>query len=72
VTTHLEDTPFPDVQLAQAQELAAVLAGESHPVVLVGDFNSPAPQGDTFKFFKSHGYLDGWTEGRDGRSRERG
>jgi len=31
-------------------------------VVLVGDFNSPAPKGDTFKFFTSHDYLDGWTE----------
>ena len=61
-TTHLEDTPFPDVQLAQAQELAAALATEQRTVVLVGDFNSPAPGGDTYKFLKSQDYVDAWQE----------
>lgn len=60
VSTHLEDTPFPEVQLAQAKELADALGSETRTVVLVGDFNSPAPQGDTFKFLMSHGYADGW------------
>jgi hypothetical protein len=60
-TTHLEDTPFPDVQLAQAQELAAVLAEETKPVVLVGDFNSPAPMGGACPFLASQGFLDTWT-----------
>ncbi len=60
-TTHLEDSPFEDVQLLQAQELAASLAGESKPVVLVGDFNSPAPAGGTYAFLGSQGYVDLWT-----------
>jgi endonuclease/exonuclease/phosphatase family metal-dependent hydrolase len=58
---HLEDTPFLPVQLAQAQELAAVLSGKPHPVILVGDFNSPAPSGDTCQFLASQGYADVWT-----------
>jgi endonuclease/exonuclease/phosphatase family metal-dependent hydrolase len=61
VTTHLEDTPFPDVQLAQAQELAATLSSESRKVVLVGDFNSPAPTGAAYGYLTSQGYLDAWT-----------
>ncbi|RPH48314.1 MAG: hypothetical protein EHM91_04495 [Planctomycetota bacterium] len=60
-TAHLEDTPFLPIQLAQAQELAAVLTGKASPVILVGDFNSPAPAGDTCRFFASQGYLDVWT-----------
>ncbi len=59
-STHLEDTPFPEVQMAQAQELAAALSGETQPVVLVGDFNSPAPDGDTTAFLASQGYADAW------------
>ena len=58
---HLEDTPFLSVQLAQAQELAAILSGRSSPVILVGDFNSPATSGDTYQFLLSQGYGDVWT-----------
>jgi len=65
VTTHLEDTPFPEVQDAQVRELAAALGAEKHSVVLVGDFNSPAPEGDTYKFLMSQGFLDAWS-GRSG------
>ena len=61
VTTHLEDTPFPDVQLAQARELAAFLASETKPVILVGDFNSPAPTGGVCPYLASQGFLDTWT-----------
>ncbi len=42
VDTHLETQDFPSVQEAEAQELVAMLAGETLPVVLVGDFNSAA------------------------------
>lgn len=63
-TTHLEDTPFPDVQLAQARELAAALGAETKPVVLVGDFNSPAPDGGAYPFLTSQGFLDTWTRNR--------
>jgi endonuclease/exonuclease/phosphatase family metal-dependent hydrolase len=63
---HLEDTPFDDVQLAQAQELAAVLAGGTKHVVLVGDFNSPAPTGATYGYLGAQGYLDAWLRERRG------
>lgn len=58
--THLEDTPFLPVQLAQAQELAAMLSASPLPVILVGDFNSPAPDGETYQFLVSQGYADAW------------
>ncbi len=60
VGTHLEDTPFPDVQLAQAQELAAALALETGTVILVGDLNSPAPGGGAYPFLASQGFDDAW------------
>jgi endonuclease/exonuclease/phosphatase family metal-dependent hydrolase len=59
-TTHLEDTPFPEIQRAQAQELMAALASETRPVILVGDFNSPAPDNDTYKSLMAQGYGDAW------------
>ncbi|MBI3858535.1 MAG: endonuclease/exonuclease/phosphatase family protein [Planctomycetes bacterium] len=61
VTTHLEDAPFLDVQAAQVRELGALLAGETLPVLLAGDFNSAAPDGDAPLFLASQGYLDTWT-----------
>jgi endonuclease/exonuclease/phosphatase family metal-dependent hydrolase len=61
VTTHLEDAPFLDVQAAQVRELAAALASETKPVVLLGDFNSPAPSGDAPAYLASQGYADLWT-----------
>jgi hypothetical protein len=61
VTTHLEDEPFLPVQLAQAEELAAMLASETKPVILVGDFNSPAPGGDTCLLLGASGFVDAWS-----------
>jgi len=60
-STHLEDSPFTDVQRAQAQELTAALASELKPVILVGDFNSAAPSGETVAFLGSQGYVDAWS-----------
>ena len=60
VNTHLEDLPFEELQLAQAAELAGALASETRSVVLVGDFNSPAPSGATCGFLASEGYVDAW------------
>jgi endonuclease/exonuclease/phosphatase family metal-dependent hydrolase len=59
-TTHLEDTPFPDIQRAQAQELVAALATATTPVILVGDFNSPAPDNPTYQYLVSQGFGDAW------------
>ncbi len=68
VSTHLE--PAPDeaglrVQLAQTEELLASLRRESLPVVLVGDFNTPANLGlmgaPTYRELLLAGYVDVWT-----------
>lgn len=60
VNTHLE--PFlPDVQMAQAKELLAAIADETLPTIMVGDFNTQAPTGDTYAYIVSEGFLDVWT-----------
>lgn len=60
VNTHLE--PFLlDVKIAQAQELLASVANETLPVIMVGDFNTPAPLGEVYQYILSEGFLDVWT-----------
>ncbi|MFY0523050.1 endonuclease/exonuclease/phosphatase family protein [Archangium gephyra] len=75
VSTHLE--PAPDehglrVQVAQAGELIRALHGEPLPVVLVGDFNTPANLGlmgaPTYRELLLAGYVDVWTH-RQGSTR---
>jgi endonuclease/exonuclease/phosphatase family metal-dependent hydrolase len=64
VNTHLEPAPIPDLiplQLAQAQELAAMLQNETKPLIVVGDFNSEATSGETYQFLTSQDYVDSWT-----------
>ncbi|MGZ3458214.1 MAG: endonuclease/exonuclease/phosphatase family protein [Archangium sp.] len=68
VSTHLEPAPDEDglrVQLAQAEELIGSLRGEPLPVVLVGDFNTPANLGlmgaPTYRELLLAGYVDVWT-----------
>jgi len=63
VTTHLEDF-VPEVQFAQASELLSTLEAEKLPVVLVGDFNSPADgsQTATYGLIASSGYDDAWSK----------
>ncbi len=65
VNTHLEIQMFRDVQEAQARELAGLLAGETLPVVLVGDFNSaanPSAPSDsktgTYHILRNAGFAD--------------
>jgi len=61
VNTHLE--PFHlGIQLLQMQELLAALADEKLPVVMVGDFNSQAPVGDTYNYILANGYADIWNQ----------
>jgi len=61
VNTHLE--PFVDaVKMGQAMELMSILAGETLPVILVGDFNAEAPDDPVYTFIAdSGGYVDVWT-----------
>ena len=65
VNTHLEPASDPailPIQLAQAQELLTFLQPEKLPVIITGDFNSIAPDGETYKLVLSQGYTDIWTE----------
>lgn len=63
VNTHLE--PFNAVQAGQAQELVDMLASETKPVILVGDLNSNAVQGEeeaTYQLLTNpdNGFIDTW------------
>ena len=63
VNTHLEPANIPELiplQMAQAGELMAMLSTETLPVILVGDFNSRVPTGDTYRFIKKFDFLDAW------------
>jgi endonuclease/exonuclease/phosphatase family metal-dependent hydrolase len=60
VNTHLEPADL-DVQLEQAEELIDELSGETKPVIVVGDLNTPAPTGETYRLFEMNGYVDTWT-----------
>jgi len=71
VNTHLEPVPDPEdpyfpvileIQQAQAQELIATFGDLDEPVIMVGDFNSPAPDGDTYNDFTAAGFIDIWTQ----------
>lgn len=65
VNTHLESYSEV-VRMAQAEELASILAGENKPVVLVGDFNSTAPNGSAYHYMLSQGYRDAWISNQVG------
>jgi hypothetical protein len=70
--THLEaltgdpelDPIITEIQVAQAMELIGSLADEEKPIVMVGDFNSPAPFGDTYQYVLSEGFHDAWNNNR--------
>jgi hypothetical protein len=65
VNTHLEPVPVPELvplQLAQAQELVSVLQAATDPVILVGDFNTHATEGDTYQLLVAQGFADVWLE----------
>lgn len=59
VNTHLESVDA-DIRLAQAQELVESLLDETLPVILLGDFNTNAPDGDTYQMLLDAGYSDVW------------
>lgn len=61
LNTHLEPYYQP-IQLAQAAELLGSVAGEDLPVILLGDFNSPAPVGETYDFILDYNFTDTWIE----------
>lgn len=76
VNTHLEvkgEGMISAVQALQAQELVIMLASETHPLVLVGDFNSsPTDPIDPntgvvppYQQLSWAGYIDAWLQGED-------
>ena len=65
VNTHLEAVD-PGPRVAQAQELVEALADEELPVILLGDFNTPAPDGEAYRILLEAGYVDVWQSDSEG------
>lgn len=59
VNTHLESFDK-DIRVAQTRELIDALRDEPLPIILLGDFNSPAPDGSAYQMLLSAGYQDVW------------
>lgn len=59
VNTHLEAFTQEN-RVAQTQELVDILSGETMPIILLGDFNTPAPEGTAYQMLLSAGYADVW------------
>ena len=65
VNTHLEAFAAEN-RVAQAQELVDNLQGETLPIILLGDFNTRAPDGTAYQLLLSAGYVDLWQMGSEG------
>jgi hypothetical protein len=59
VNTHLESF-LQAARVAQTQELIGSLADETLPIILLGDFNTPAPNGTAYQLLLAAGYMDLW------------
>jgi endonuclease/exonuclease/phosphatase family metal-dependent hydrolase len=53
-------------QIEQAREVATELTNTDLPVIVVGDFNSPAPGGNAYTILLSGGLSDAWTSTNPG------
>lgn len=64
VNTHLEIEAAAPIQEAQAQELIDLLTPETHPVLLIGDFNSAANVMTTHSYglLTAAGFTDAWAQ----------
>ena len=61
VNTHLEaEVLGKESRVAQAQELINNLQNETLPIILLGDFNTAAPDGSAYQILLSAGYVDVW------------
>lgn len=59
VNTHLE--AFTEViRVPQAKELIAILSDETLPTILLGDFNTRAPNGTAYQLLLDANYIDLW------------
>ena len=70
VNTHLEaleeSSVMATVRVAQAEELVANLRDETLPMILLGDFNTAAPDGAAYKILLDAGYIDLWQMDSEG------
>ncbi len=61
VNTHLEAEALgKESRVTQAQELVNNLQDETLPIILLGDFNTAAPDGAAYQILLSAGYVDVW------------
>ena len=65
VNTHLEAFA-PENRVAQTQELVDILSDETLPIILLGDFNTRAPDGTAYQILLSGGYVDIWQMDSEG------
>ena len=70
INTHLEaleeSSVMATVRVAQAEELVANLRDETLPIILLGDFNTAAPDGAAYKILLDAGYIDVWEMDSEG------
>ena len=65
VNTHLESVAEEN-RVAQAEELVDILSDETLPIILLGDFNTRAPNGTAYQILLSAGYIDVWQMNSEG------
>ena len=65
VNTHLEAFAEEN-RVAQTQELVDVLGDETLPIIMLGDFNTRAPDGTAYRLLLSAGYVDVWQMDSEG------
>ena len=65
VNTHLEAF-VEESRVPQTQELVDVLSQETLPIILLGDFNTPAPDGTAYQILLAAGYVDVWQMDSEG------
>ena len=70
INTHLEaleeSSVMATVRVAQTEELVASLRDETLPIILLGDFNTAAPDGAAYKILLDAGYVDLWQMDAEG------
>lgn len=67
VNTHLESGAIgEESRVAQIQELVDSLSDETLPILLLGDFNTRAPDGTVYQLLLSAGYVDVWQMDSEG------
>ena len=67
INTHLESGAIGEAsRVAQMGELVDSLSDETLPIILLGDFNTRAPNGTAYQLLLSAGYVDLWQMDSEG------